>query len=45
MREMFGWWTAKHQLMDELKYVLMGFGAQCVITVGTPEMLQLYVDN
>ena len=45
MRLMLDWLVVQLQLRDWLRYVSMECGAQCVVTVGIPEMLGLCVDN
>ena len=45
MRQMFDWLMAAHHMMDEWRYASMGFGVQCVPTIGMPEMLKWCVGN
>ena len=45
MRLMSDWLMDRHQQMVEWRFVLMGCGAQSVMTDGTPEMLKLSVDS
>ena len=45
MRQMYAWLMVKVFLMEEWRSVLGEFGAQCVMTSGTTEMLQWCVDN
>ena len=46
MKLTFVWLTtAQHQIVVELRYVLMGFGAICVIESGIPVILELHADS
>ena len=45
MRLMFDWLVVQLQLRDWWRCVSMECGAQCVVTLGMPEMLVLCVNN
>ena len=44
-RQTYDWLMVKAFMMEELRFVWGGSGAQCVMTSGTTEMLQWCVDN